>query len=229
MRDVEGALRQFPELTVEPGQGNAIVVDGYVREANDRARAAAIVDGFDGVTLGEVYVVNDLLATAQQTLSDTQLKVAYTGRGRMTISGVATRAVWQRVQNFKRDAKPAVEVTDQVVYDDNAGGPLIAASGGAVPVDIAGVYGDDSGTRYLVTRDGRHFFEGATLPDGLMVASIDSGSVTFERNGTRFVVALGPHEASPASGSPSGSPNAASAPMASSAAPAAAGVAMPSS
>ncbi|MFM0036934.1 FHA domain-containing protein [Paraburkholderia strydomiana] len=221
MRDVEGALRQFPELTVEPGQGNAIAVDGYVRDARDRARVAAIVDGFDGVTLGDVYVVNDLLATAQQTLSDTQLKVAYTGRGRMTISGVATRAVWQRVQNFKRDAKPAVEVTDQVVYDDNAGGPLIAASGSAVPVDIAGVYGDDTGTRYVVTRDGRHFFEGATLPSGLMVASIGSGSVTFERNGTRFVVALGPHEVP--------SPGAASLPAASSAAPAAAGVAMPSS
>jgi hypothetical protein len=225
MRDVEGALRQFPELTVEPGQGNAIAVEGYVRDANERARAAAIVDGFDGVTLGEVYIVNDLLATAQQTLSDTQLKVAYTGRGRMTISGVATRAVWQRVQNFRRDAKPAVEVTDQVVYDDNAGGPLIATTGGAVPVDIAGVYGDDTGTRYVVTRDGRHFFEGATLPGGLMVASIDSGSVTFERNGARFVVALGPHEVRPAGASP----GAASSPTASSAAPAAAGVAMPSS
>jgi hypothetical protein len=78
-----------------------------------------------------------------------------------------------------------------VSYDDNAAGAFITSTGGAVPEDIAGLYGDDTGTRYIVTRDGRHFFEGATLPNGLTIASIGPDRVVFQRNGAQYIVKIG--------------------------------------
>lgn len=199
MRELETALRGYPELTVAPGSGNVkgndIVVSGYVQDTSDRARAAAIIKGFDNASPGDIFVVNELIATTQQTLSDTELKATYSGHGRMTITGIANRSIWQRMQNFKRDAKPAIEVVDRVEYDNNADGSLINANGTFTPADIAGIYGDDSGTRYLVTRDGRHFFEGATLPNGSVVASIEPDRIIFERNGNRYAVSISPHSA----------------------------------
>lgn len=191
LRDVEAALRAYPELTVAPGEGDGIVIAGYVRNADERGRVATIAGRFANVSLGTVYVVDQLLAAARQTLSDTSLNAQYAGRGRIVLTGVASRAVAQRVQNFKRDAKPAIDVIDRVSYDDNAAGAFITSTGGAVPDDIAGMYGDDSGTRYIVTRDGRHFFEGATLPNGLTIASIGPERVVFERNGAQYIVKLG--------------------------------------
>lgn len=191
LREVEAALRAYPELTVAPGEADGIVIAGYVRNADERGRVAAIAERFANVSLGTVYVVDQLLAAARQTLSDTSLNAQYAGRGRIVLTGVASRAVAQRVQNFKRDAKPAIDVIDRVSYDDNAAGAFITSTGGAVPEDIAGMYGDDSGTRYIVTRDGRHFFEGATLPNGLTIASIGPERVVFERNGARYIVKLG--------------------------------------
>lgn len=197
VREVEAALRAYPELTVAPGAGDAIVIAGYVRNADERAHVTQIAGGFAHVSVGTVYVVDQLLAATRQTLSDTSLKAQYAGRGQIVLTGVASRAVAQRVQNFKRDAKPAIDVIDRVSYDDNAAGAFITSTGGAVPDDIAGMYGDDSGTRYIVTRDGRHFFEGATLPNGLTIASIEASRVVFERNGARYIVKLGP-DAGPA-------------------------------
>lgn len=191
IREVEAALRGYPELTVSPGEGEGIVVAGYVRHADERTRVTQIAGGFPGVSLGTVYVVDQLLAATRQTLSDTSLSAQYDGRGRIVLTGVASRAIAQRVENFKRDAKPAVDVIDRVSYDDNAAGAFITSTGGAVPEDIAGLYGDDSGTRYIVTRDGRHFFEGATLPNGLTIASIGPDRVVFQRNGAQYVVKIG--------------------------------------
>jgi hypothetical protein len=161
-----------------------------------------------------VYVVDQLLSAARQTLSDTSLNAQYAGRGRIVLTGVASRAVAQRVQNFKRDAKPAIDVIDRVSYDDNPAGAFITSTGGAVPDDIAGMYGDDSGTRYIVTRDGRHFFEGATLPNGLTIASIGHERVVFERNGAQYIVKLGHGPGAAATPVTSGAPAAPVAPLA---------------
>lgn len=191
VREVEAALSAYPELTVAPGEGEQIVISGYLRNADERTRVGSIAASFANVQVGTVYVVDQLLGATRQTLSDTALNAQYAGRGRIVLTGVASRAVAQRVQNFARDAKPAIEVIDHVNYDDNAAGEFIASTGGAVPADIAGMYGDDSGTRYIVTRDGRHFFEGATLPNGLMIASIEPNRVVFERNGAQYIVKLG--------------------------------------
>jgi hypothetical protein len=118
------------------------------------------------------------------------------------------------VQNFKRDAKPAIDVIDRVSYDDNPAGAFITSTGGAVPDDIAGMYGDDSGTRYIVMRDGRHFFEGATLPNGLTIASIGHERVVFERNGAQYIVKLGHGPGAAATPVTSGAPAAPVAPLA---------------
>lgn len=217
IREVEAALRSYPELTVAPGEGEGIVISGYVSNADERMRVTQIAQRFPSVTLGTVYVVDQLLAATRQTLSDTSLKAQYAGRGRIVLTGVASRAVAQRVENFKRDAKPAVDVIDRVSYDDNAAGAFITSTGGAVPSDIAGMYGDDSGTRYIVTRDGRHFFEGATLPNGLTIASIEPNRVVFQRNGAQYIVKLG--------NGPDATPPAANGTTGNTAAPGAAGAA----
>lgn len=84
-------LHAYPELAVAP-RDDGVIVSGYVSDPAARERVAQIVAGVDNAALGNIYVVSDLVATAQTYFSDTALTVTYLGRGRIELTGTAARA-----------------------------------------------------------------------------------------------------------------------------------------
>ncbi|MDE2288754.1 FHA domain-containing protein [Pandoraea sp.] len=189
IRMVQQALAGYPELTVAPGDGGKLVISGYLPTAGERERVQHVIEPFGGVTLGKIYNVDRMVAEARQYFSDTPLSVSYGGHGKLVISGVAppagSAALAQRIRNFQHDAAPAAKVIDEVQYR-GAQGPVNLGSGAPLP-EIVGVYQDDSGTRFIQTQNGEHFFEGAQMRDGLKIVSIAPDTVVFERGGQKIV------------------------------------------
>ena len=187
---LQQALRAYPELAVA-ARDDGELVSGYVKSAAERDRVAQIVAGVDNAALGTVYIVGDLIATAQTYFSDTPLKVSYLGRGRIEVTGEAPRAqIAQRIQNYVKDARPALEVVDHVHYADEHDNRTATLGGtGGVP-EIATVFAGDDDQRFIETVDGSRYFEGARMKDGLTVTSISPEAVVFERDGRRITVPL---------------------------------------
>ncbi|RDU98070.1 FHA domain-containing protein [Trinickia dinghuensis] len=186
MREVRQALHDYPELNVKP-TSTGFLVSGYVNALSDRDRVQRIAQTFPQTTVGDVYVIDELLGSARLYFSDTPLTVTYGGHGTLLIGGSGGRSLQQRVANFAKDARPALQVVDRVVY---AGAPQTAPkqappTAGDVP-DIVGVYGDGLGTRFIETSDGARYFEGSRLPGGLEVRQIGNDRVIFARGPDRF-------------------------------------------
>ncbi|WP_116136850.1 FHA domain-containing protein [Trinickia diaoshuihuensis] len=191
MQQVQQALRDYPEVNVRP-TNTGFVVSGYVNALSDRDRLQRIVQTFPQTTVGDVYVIDELLGSARLYFSDTPLTVTYGGHGTLLVGGTANRALQQRVANFTKDARPALQVIDRVAY---AGAPEVAQKkappiAGSVP-DIVGVYDDGLGTRFIETADGARYFEGSKLPGGLEVRQIASDRVIFARGPDRFFMDVG--------------------------------------
>ncbi|HDR9270635.1 TPA: type III secretion system inner membrane ring subunit SctD [Burkholderia vietnamiensis] len=190
-------LHAYPELAVAP-RDDGVIVSGYVADPAARERVAQIVAGVDNAALGNIYVVSDLVATAQTYFSDTPLTVAYLGRGRIELTGAAQRAqIEPRIRNYMKDARPALEVVDHV-RDADAGAPRTATTLGGVAgiPEITTVFAGDGDQRYIETVDGSRYFEGARLKEGPTVVSIGPDEVVFERNGQRITMPLGGPQAS---------------------------------
>ncbi|WP_241018445.1 type III secretion system inner membrane ring subunit SctD [Paraburkholderia sp. Tr-20389] len=219
---LQQALRAYPELEVAPREDGALVT-GYVKDAAEREKVAQIVASVDNAALGNIYVVSDLLATAQTYFSDTPLNVSYEGRGRIELTGSAPRAqIAQRIQNYMKDARPALEVVDRVRYDDPHPPMRAGMLGGTAGIpEIVTVFAGDGDQRYIETVDGSRYFEGARMKQGPTVVSIGPDEVVFDVDGRRVTMPLG--------GKTAGTPAGASAAEPASAVTggAAAGVAMP--
>jgi hypothetical protein len=186
MQQVQQALRDYPELSVKP-TGAGFVVSGYVNALSDRDRVQRIVQTFPQTTVGDVYVVDELLGSARLYFSDTPLTATYGGHGTLLIGGTGSRSLQQRVANYAKDARPALQVIDRVAY---VGAPAVKKKAappiaGEVP-DIVGVYDDGLGTRFIETSDGARYFEGSRLPGGLEVRRIGADRVIFARGADRF-------------------------------------------
>ncbi len=186
MREVAAALHDYPELTVKP-TSTGFVVSGYVNTLSDRDRLQRIVQTFPQATVGDVYVIDELLGSARLYFSDTPLTVTYGGHGTLLVGGSGGRALQQRVANYAKDARPALQVIDHVAYAGAPAAPKKAAPpmAGDVP-DIVGVYDDGLGTRFIETSDGARYFEGSRLPGGLEVRQIGTDRVIFARGPDRF-------------------------------------------
>ena len=174
-----------------PASDGTSRVSGYVQTEADHQALLSRARGLSDVSIGDVYVVSDLLAAAQQyfsaggTSGTAALNVAYDGHGRIVVSGTADRAqAWQRIRNYARDAKPAVEVVDRVAWDGPPPPNIVAETPRAdgLPA-IVSTYEDEDGTRFVQTRDGQLYFEGARLKGGLQVKSIASDGVVLDRGG----------------------------------------------
>ncbi|WP_206951732.1 FHA domain-containing protein [Trinickia acidisoli] len=191
MQEVRQALHDYPEVNVKP-TSTGFLVSGYVNSLSDRDRLQSIVQTFPQTTVGDVYVIDELLGSARLYFSDTPLTVTYGGHGTLLVSGTANRLLQQRVANFAKDARPALQVVDHVVY---AAVPMTTKQkappmAGDVP-DIVGVYDDGLGTRFIETSDGARYFEGSRLPGGLEVRQISNDRVIFARGPDRFFMDVG--------------------------------------
>jgi hypothetical protein len=187
MQEVAAGLHDYPELTVKP-TSTGFVVSGYVNSLSDRDRIQRIAQTFPQTTVGDVYVVDELLGSARLYFSDTPLSVTYGGHGTLLVGGSGNRSLQQRVANFAKDARPALQVIDHVAYAGAASAPAKKSPppiAGEVP-DIVGVYDDGSGTRFIETSDGARYFEGSRLPGGLEVRQISTDRVVFARGVDRF-------------------------------------------
>jgi type III secretion system YscD/HrpQ family protein len=184
-------LRAYPELSVTP-RNDGVVVSGYVNDGTARDQVAQIVTSTDRAALDNVYVVTDLVATAQTYFSDTALTVKYMGRGRIELTGTAERAkIEPRIRNYMKDARPALELVDHV-RDAQLNAPRSATLGGTDGIpEITTVFASNGDRRYIETVDGTRYFEGAKLKDGPTLVSIDSEQIIFEQNGRRITIPLG--------------------------------------
>ncbi|AOI87995.1 type III secretion system inner membrane ring subunit SctD [Burkholderia pseudomultivorans] len=216
-------LHAYPELTVAP-RDDGVIVSGYVSDPAARERVAQIVSGVDNAALGNLYVVSDLVATAQTYFSDTALTVTYLGRGRIELTGAAARAqIEPRIRNYMKDARPALEVVDHVSDAEAAAPRTTTTLGGVAGIpEITTVFAGDGDQRYIETADGSRYFEGARLKEGPTVVSIGPDEVVFERNGQRITMPLGAPSARAPEQAPAPAP-----PVAPLASGAAAGVAQP--
>jgi len=204
---LQQALRPYPELNVAPHEDGALVT-GYVKDAAEREKIAQIVASVENAALGNIYVVSDLLATAQTYFSDTPLNVSYEGRGRIELTGSAPRAqIAQRIQNYMKDARPALEVVDHVRYDDPRPPVRAGMLGGTAGIpEIVTVFAGDGDQRYIETVDGSRYFEGARMKQGPSVVSIGADEVVFDVDGRRVTMPLGGKAAGTTSGASADEP-----------------------
>ena len=184
---IQQALGNPREIVVAPMSDGTYQASGYVETQADRKTIGERAARIPKLTLGEIYVVGDLLATAQQFVSDGHLKVEYAGHGRVIVSGETNDyRVRDHLRVFARDARPAIEVVDNVQYKD--GGPVeVGQNVDIAKSSIVGVYADEDGMRFVTTRDGQHYFEGSRMPDGDVIRQISTTGVTFDHGGTAFV------------------------------------------
>jgi type III secretion protein D len=125
------------------------------------------------------------------------VEARYAGQGRVQVSGAtATPAVEQIIRDVMAGARairqieltdpppaaPARESVQQALAatgNDESG--ALSAAAAQDPRRVVGVVGGEE--PFVLTKDGKRYLVGATLPDGSQVQKIVGHTVTFQRNG----------------------------------------------
>jgi Inner membrane component of T3SS, cytoplasmic domain len=166
-----GATRLLPGVLVA---GLVLTAIGWAAVYRLAERPAADVAG--RATVSRMPAPADLIDEVRDTLGVPGLQITFDGH-RMQIAG-ETRdpAVKNRVRLLMQELKGVVPVDDRVAYVDER-----AKDAGPLPLRIRDVMTGSPG--YFRTDSGARYFNGAILPDGAEVLSIESTRIRFRREG----------------------------------------------
>jgi type III secretion system YscD/HrpQ family protein len=193
------AAFDLPEVRVEQGPHGGLRVVGTVPTEAQRSELVSalkregLLPSFDLVT-GE-HLAQGVENSFRQR--GVRVDAVYAGDGEVHLSGIAdtpeavtvvreilaANGTIRAVKFADATAAAAPPTTDSPAAPGAAGA---AAANLRDPKRIVAVVGGQYA--FLLTRDGTRYTQGALLPDGSKVESIDGHDVVFERNGQRVVV-----------------------------------------
>jgi type III secretion protein D len=174
VRAVEQAVAGFAEVEVVALHGGELAVRGHVES---KARRQALLDAVQpfgpGVTVN-VQAADEIVEQARRYVSDPAISIAYTGRGRLLVSGVADDAsLQQKIRRLGEDLHPTVLVTDRVQYREKPDMQREAdmrarwtAWQGVLPSRLVSITEDANGTRHIQLANGSRYYEGSVMRSG---------------------------------------------------------------
>lgn len=175
-------------LSVRPGTGGDVRIDGYLETNAQRVKAEQLLADEAIPARWQVFVNEQVSAAVQDVfrVNGVQAQVEAVGPGAIRVSAqVADGHLLDTLRGIARRDVPglaAIEVRNDPL-------PVAAAAARATPaIDDPGkrvssvVPGDPA---YVVTADGTRYFQGALLPTGHRIASIEERRVVLEFNGVQ--------------------------------------------
>jgi type III secretion protein D len=182
----EAALRAagFPKLAVQPGNGQDLVVSGYLDTSAQRAQVEQLIKQQPLPSRLSVWVNQDVVAAVLDVFRVNGVAADVAASGPGTVTAVTRVADAGRLEQIKTAARRDVPGLQSLEVRNTPPAPVPEP---APVIDDPGkrvtsiVPGDPA---YLVTADGTRYFEGSLLPTGHRVAAIREREVLLERNGT---------------------------------------------
>ena len=185
---IEKTLAGFPEVEAVAAPGGTLVLRGYVESRGRRiALRDAMLPHGARVTVS-VLSADEMLEHARRFVSDPGVSVAYSGHGRLTVSGtVEDEAVRLQLRRLSEDLHPAVLVTDRVRYQRPKNAPKgdakqrdqWAAWQKVLPARLVGITEDASGLRHIQLANGSRYYEGAVLKSGAELKRIEADGLVL--------------------------------------------------
>ncbi len=176
------------KLSVRPGTAGDVRIDGYLETNAQRVKAEQLLADEAIPARWQVFVNEQVAAAVQDVfrVNGVQAQVDAVGPGAIRVSAqVADGHLLDTLRGIaKRDVPglAAIEVRNDPL-------PVAAAAARSTPaIDDPGkrvssvVQGDPA---YVVTADGTRYFQGALLPTGHRIASIEERRVVLEFNGVQ--------------------------------------------
>lgn len=179
-----GELRKagFPKLDVVETAAGGLAVQGLVRDDKQLARLQEFVADRGGDVAIDVDTLPSIAASAGDILRAQGIaaRVQPSGLNGVTVTGPYLPLGDQdRLRNLLRADLPALGAVAFEI-DDAAGGNALQRffnSGGNALSAVV------EGSDHIVTSDGTRWFEGAVLPTGHRLVSIQEGQVVVEKDG----------------------------------------------
>lgn len=182
----EAALRAagFIRLNVQPGNGQELVVSGYLDTLAQRAQVEQLITRQSLPSRLSVWVNQDVAAAVTDVfrVNGVAADVTTSGPGSvMAVTRVADAGRLEQIKTIARRDVPGLQSlevrnTPPPVVPEPA--PVIDDPGKRVTSIVPG------DPAYVVTADGTRYFEGALLPTGHRVVAIREREVLLERNGS---------------------------------------------
>ncbi len=179
---------QLPDVRLRSTPEGAIELSGHVADA---AQFEALTQWQQRADLRDarlrVHQGAALVGQVQQALGNSpDVKVSYTGAGRVRIEGSTRSAeLKRRVQSLAAELRDAAHIDDQLALSEARDGPAVKR---AMPLDIVNVMKGDR--PYFETAAGAKYFVGSTVPDGAVVVAIDEKQIEFLLDGRTVLYPL---------------------------------------
>ena len=185
---VEKALVPFPEVEVVAAQGGRLGVKGYVESRQRREALQQAMEPFGSQVGVNVHSAEDMVEQARRYVGDPGVAVAYTGQGRLVLTGtVEDAAVRQKIRRLSEDLHPSVLVFDKVQYREkpvaeNKDTDVRAQWDGwqsVLPARMVSITEDGNGLRHIQLSNGSRYYEGSVLRSGAELKRIDADGLVL--------------------------------------------------
>jgi hypothetical protein len=167
----------FSDVTIEVLADGRLRSTGYVATP---AQNAGLAEFLLAQGLGRDQIVirvgEDIAARVRSYLSSEELRVAYVGGGRLSISGsTKDSALKNKILTIAQEMRGAVAIEDKVAYvEDKA---MSKPKSRPLTVKITNVMPGEGG--FFQTDAGAKYFVGSVMPDGAQVVEISFNRIVF--------------------------------------------------
>ncbi|HEX6364482.1 MAG TPA: FHA domain-containing protein, partial [Albitalea sp.] len=184
---IERVLSGFPEVEAIAGSHGSVTLRGYVESKARRHALQQAVAPFGSRVGVNVLSAEEMVEQARRFVTDPGVTIAYTGQGRLQVSGSAeNEAVRLQIRRLAEDLHPVVLVTDRVDYraasthDEGADARAQwAAWQELLPARMVGITEDANGLRHIQLANGSRYYEGAVLRSGAELRRIDADGLVL--------------------------------------------------
>jgi type III secretion system YscD/HrpQ family protein len=184
LQEVERVLAAFPEVEAVAGSNGSVSLRGYVESRARKQALKQAIEPFGAQVTASVLSADEMIEQARRFISDPGVSIAYTGHGRLVVSGTSEDdALKQQVRRLSEDLHPVVLVSDKVQYraktvtrDENAerSREQWAAWQNVLPSRMVGITEDASGMRHIQLANGSRYYEGSVLRSGAELTRIEA-------------------------------------------------------
>ena len=184
LQELERVLVAFPEVEAVAGANGSVSLRGYVESRTRKQALRQAIEPFGAQVTTSVMSADEMIEQARRFISDPGVAIAYTGHGRLVVSGSSEDdGLKQQVRRLSEDLHPVVLVSDKVQYraktvarDDNAerSREQWAAWQNVLPSRMVGITEDASGMRHIQLANGSRYYEGSVLRSGAELTRIEA-------------------------------------------------------
>jgi type III secretion protein D len=117
LQELERVLAAFPEVEAVAGANGSVSLRGYVESRTRKQALRQAIEPFGAQVSTSVMSADEMIEQARRFISDPGVAIAYTGHGRLVVSGSSEDdGLKQQVRRLSEDLHPVVLVSDKVQY-----------------------------------------------------------------------------------------------------------------